>query len=230
MSEFSLLETILYEPSKVVSGFYLLQQHVTRLQTAMQDFNCLDGSLFNKIITRQDIIEELNAKVPLDDSYHRVRLLVNTDSEITVEHTPLPVPEHSIDSLDEAVTMAPTSNVVVDTQPISVPSNDPYLVHKTTKRNVYDTSRARTNCQWHGDNNEPFDVILYNVHREITETSITNIAIRFEQEGRYIWKTPKLSCGLLPGVFRTHLLETQQNLIEDVITIEDLKAAQKVSR
>lgn len=155
---------------------------------------------------------------------------MNTDSEITVEHTPLPVPEHSIDSLDEAVTMAPTSNVVVDTQPISVPSNDPYLVHKTTKRNVYDTSRARTNCQWHGDNNEPFDVILYNVHREITETSITNIAIRFEQEGRYIWKTPKLSCGLLPGVFRTHLLETQQNLIEDVITIEDLKAAQKVSR
>ncbi|KAG2237206.1 hypothetical protein INT48_006610 [Thamnidium elegans] len=226
MSEFSLLETILYEPSK---GFYLLQQHVTRLQNAMQDFNDLDSSLFNKSITRQDIVEELNAKVPLDDSYHRVRLLVNTDSKITVEHTPLPVPEFSIDSLDEAVTMTPTLTVALDTQPISVHSNDPYLVHKTTKRDVYDTSRARTNCQWHGDSNEPFDVILYNANREITETSITNIAIRFEQEGQYIWKTPKLSCGLLSGVFRTYLLESQQNLVEDVITIEDLKTAQKVS-
>ncbi|KAI9358409.1 aminotransferase [Pilaira anomala] len=194
----------------------------------MRDFNRLDGSLFNNPPTSQEIIQELNDKVPNDDSYHRVRLLVSTTNDITVEHTILPVPEYSIESLDEAAGMSPTLSVVLDTEPLSQSSDDPYIVHKTTKREVYDNSRARTNCQWHGNNNEPFDVILYNANNEITETSITNIAIRFKTHDGYVWKTPKINCGLLPGVFRTYLLESQQNMVEDMITVEDLRMAQKV--
>ncbi|KAL0572294.1 hypothetical protein ABG067_009277, partial [Albugo candida] len=80
---------------------------------------------------------------------------------------------------------------------------------------MYDISRTRTNCHWHGENNEPFDVILWNSNREITETSITNLAIRFIEDDKPIWKTPKVSCGLLPGVFRAHLLERNPSIAED---------------
>lgn len=124
--------------------------------------------------------------------------------------------------------MTPKLTVVLDTEPFSSSSNDPYVLHKTTRRDMYDISRARAGCHWHGDNNEPFDVILWNSNNEITETSITNIAIRFIVDGKPIWKTPKISCGLLPGVFRSYLLEINQGLVEDIITIQELKLAQKV--
>jgi branched-subunit amino acid aminotransferase/4-amino-4-deoxychorismate lyase len=140
----------------------------------------------------------------------------------------LPVPEYAYESLDEAAEMTPKLTVVLDTEPFSLPTNDPYILHKTTRRDMYDVARTRTNCQWHGDNNEPFDVIMYNSNNKITETSITNIAIRFVINGKYIWKTPKISCGLLPGVFRSFLLDSNQGLVEDIITIDELKLAQKV--
>lgn len=97
---------------------------------------------------------------------------------------------------------------------------------------MYDLSRKRTNCDWHATLNEPFDVVLWNQNKQITETSITNIAIRFNtNDNQHAWKTPPVKCGLLPGVFRSYLLANQQenNLIEDNITIEDLKKAQKAS-
>lgn len=157
-----------------------------------------------------------------------MRLLLHTNSEISIEYTPLAAPQFSFETLDEAAKGKPLVSVVLDTQPFDVPIDDPYVLHKTTKRDMYDTSRARTNCQWHSDNNEPFDVILWNPNQEITETSITNIAIQFTENGKRIWKTPSVSCGLLPGVFRAHLFEQSPDIVEDVVTINDLKNAQKV--
>lgn len=153
---------------------------------------------------------------------------MDTKSKISVEHTLLPTPESSFDTLEDAAKSTATLTVVLDSEPFTQPVNDPYVLHKTTKRDMYDISRERTNCQWHGENNEPFDVILWNKNKEITETSITNLAIRFVENGKPVWKTPKVSCGLLPGVFRAHLLEQDPNIIEDVITIDNLKAAHKV--
>lgn len=106
------------------------------------------------------------------------------------------------------------------------------MLHKTTRRDVYDLSRKRTKCDWHATIDEPFDVIMWNQNRQISETSITNIAIRFNiNDNQHVWKTPPVECGLLPGVFRSYLLEHQQenNLVEEIITIEDLKQAQKVN-
>lgn len=152
--------------------------------------------------------------------------MVNTDSTITVEHTLLPRPEYSHELLEEAAQMTPSINVVLDTDPFTSSTNDSYVLHKTTRRAMYDLSRERTGCQWHGTG--PFDVILWNSNGEITETSITNIAIRFIIDGKPVWKTPKVGCGLLPGVFRSFLLQSQQGLVEDCITVQELKSAQKV--
>jgi branched-subunit amino acid aminotransferase/4-amino-4-deoxychorismate lyase len=73
---------------------------------------------------------------------------------------------------------------------------------------------------------------MWNQNKQITETSITNIAIRFNiNDNQHVWKTPPVKCGLLPGVFRSYLLEHQQenNLVEEIITVEDLKQAQKAN-
>ena len=46
------------------------------------------------------------------------------------------------------------------------------------------------------------DVVLYNEHGQVTETTIANVVV--EKNGRLV--TPPVACGLLPGVFRGHLL------------------------
>ncbi|KAL9549572.1 hypothetical protein MBANPS3_005138 [Mucor bainieri] len=222
-NSFELLETILYVPG---SGFYLLKEHLDRLEGAIKDFQELDHSIFATEITRQTIIDQLKDKVPQDGNYQRVRLLVGTDSEITVEHTQLPTPTSSFESLEEAAASSPNISVVLDSEPFDLANNDPFITHKTTQRDMYNLSRERTHCDWHANHQEPFDVVLWNKRKEITETSITNIAVRFLVDGKHVWKTPKIECGALPGVFRTFLLQKGE-MIEDVITVQDLVQANK---
>ncbi len=71
-----------------------------------------------------------------------------------------------------------------------------HVCHKTTDRRAYDQARAQHPvCQ---------DVILSNAAGFITESCIANVVI--ERDGE--WLTPELEQGLLPGVFRQHLLHT----------------------
>ncbi|CAO0792633.1 unnamed protein product [Mucor circinelloides] len=222
-SHFELLETILYIPD---TGFYLLEQHLNRLEDAMKDFQKLDSTLFPNKISRQTVLHHLNDKVPQDGNYQRVRLLVDTDSKITVEHTQLPAPTSSFESLEEAAASSPNIGIVLDSEPFNLANNDPFILHKTTRRDVYNLSRERTHCDWHATAQEPFDVVLWNKDKEITETSITNIAVRFLVDGKHVWKTPRITCGALPGVFRTFLLQKGE-MIEDIITVQDLIQANK---
>ncbi|GAN09481.1 conserved hypothetical protein [Mucor ambiguus] len=223
-NSFELLETLLYIPD---AGFYLLEQHLNRLEAAIKDFQKLDSTLFSTEISRQTVIDYLNNKVPQDGNYQRVRLLVGTDSKITVEHTHLPAPTSSFESLEEAAASSPSINVVLDAEPFDLATNDPFIIHKTTRRDMYNLSRERTHCDWHANGQKPFDVVLWNKHKEVTETSITNIAVRFLVDGKYVWKTPKIECGTLPGVFRTFLLQKGE-MVEDVITVQDLVKANEV--
>jgi len=84
----------------------------------------------------------------------------------------------------------------------SVDSSDRFLFHKTTRR------RSGT------------DVIFWNERGEITESSIANIVVPIDGE----LFTPPIECGLLPGVFRNHLL-AEGEIKERVITLEEFKNA-----
>jgi para-aminobenzoate synthetase/4-amino-4-deoxychorismate lyase len=42
------------------------------------------------------------------------------------------------------------------------------------------------------------------------------------------WYTPPLDCGVLPGVYRRHLLSTRPDLQERVLSVSELKAADGV--
>jgi para-aminobenzoate synthetase/4-amino-4-deoxychorismate lyase len=93
--------------------------------------------------------------------------------------------------------------------PIPVDPTNPFLYHKTTNRQIYDLARSScTECD---------DVLLYNCHGEITETSIGNIVVSLR--GKLL--TPPVTSGLLPGTFRADLLAKKQ-VEEKVLTIDML--------
>ena len=92
--------------------------------------------------------------------------------------------------------------VTLATEPVD--SSDRFLYHKTTRRRGGD------------------DVVFWNERGEITESSIANIVVPIDGE----LCTPPIECGLLPGVFRKHLL-AQGKIKERVITIEEFQQARE---
>ena len=92
--------------------------------------------------------------------------------------------------------------VTLATEPVD--SSDRFLFHKTTRRRSGD------------------DVIFWNERGEVTESSIANIVVSIDGE----LFTPPIECGLLPGVFRNHLL-AEGKIKERVITIEEFKNAKE---
>ena len=92
----------------------------------------------------------------------------------------------------------------------------PLLRHKTTCRGLYEAARAgRPGCD---------DVLLWNTRGELTESTIANLALRIG--GR--WYTPPLSAGLLPGVFRAHLLRANR-VAERTLHVGDLRSAEALA-
>ncbi len=83
-----------------------------------------------------------------------------------------------------------------------VNSSDRFLYHKTTRRPGGD------------------GLVFWNERGEITESSIANVVVSIDGE----LCTPPIECGLLPGVFRKHLL-AEGKIKERVITIEEFQNA-----
>jgi branched-subunit amino acid aminotransferase/4-amino-4-deoxychorismate lyase len=96
-----------------------------------------------------------------------------------------------------------------------VDASDPFLCHKTTRRDVYTRAQA--------GRPDVDDVILWNRQGEITESTIANVVAEIGGER---W-TPPRTCGLLPGIERGRMLEA--GLIrERVISVAELKAATRI--
>jgi len=139
------------------------------------------------------------AKLP---SYsRRVRLLLSRDGNIKLEAQPC-LPEKN-------------GKPFVCPAKYPVASGSVYLYHKTTNRQVYDD--ARSLCPGYDE------VILWNEKGEVTEFCSGNIIFKSKDA----FYTPPLKCGLLPGVFRSWLL--QKGIVrEKVIRLEMLAQCDKV--
>ena len=94
-------------------------------------------------------------------------------------------------------------------------SADPFLFHKTTRRELYDRE-----WQHYSDTMGADEVIYLNERGELAEGSRTNIFI--ERDGVLV--TPPLTSGLLPGVLRSELIATGK-AVEQMLTLDDLEAA-----
>jgi para-aminobenzoate synthetase / 4-amino-4-deoxychorismate lyase len=165
----------------------------------------LDSAVYFDIPLTKENLEEYLANVSSGfRTPQRVRLLLNQNGTLAFESRTIDV-LHDKEPLKARLAKEP------------VDSGNIFLFHKTTRREVYDSARK-------GFENLD-DVLLYNEKRELTEFTIGNLVI--DLEGQLI--TPPISCGVLAGTFRAHLLETGQ-VREKAIPIEALKESTRVFR
>lgn len=94
-------------------------------------------------------------------------------------------------------------------------SADPLLRHKTSRREAYLSARSEYTPA------EADEVLLANERGNLCEGTITNI---FADFGDGVLATPRLECGLLPGILRAELLD-QGKAVETVFAFGDLKSA-----
>ncbi|MGH9740112.1 MAG: aminodeoxychorismate synthase component I [Candidatus Acidiferrales bacterium] len=99
-----------------------------------------------------------------------------------------------------------------------VSSADRFLYHKTTHRALYEAELAAARKRGLDD------VLFFNERGELTEGTIHNVFV----VKRGIWRTPQLTCGLLPGVFRDRILKTRQDSREAILKLEDLERADSI--
>ena len=92
-------------------------------------------------------------------------------------------------------------------------SNDRFLFHKTTRRDVYEQAAI-----------EGYDdVLLFNENGELTEFTIGNLVVKMDGD----LFTPPIECGLLAGTFRAELLESDK-IKERKIRVDDLEKCDEV--
>lgn len=126
---------------------------------------------------------------------HRVRLVVPKEAPPQVEVRP-----HDLRVAPDSIGLAKNP----------VDSSNPFLYHKTTFRKTY-SDQLQASPEFD-------DLLLWNERGEITESCIANVLVEIDGQ----WFTPPVSCGLLPGVYRSHLLASGR-IKERVIRIEELK-------
>jgi para-aminobenzoate synthetase/4-amino-4-deoxychorismate lyase len=183
--EFSLLETLRWTPGE---GFFLLDEHLTRLADSAAYFNFP----FDRARTETQLTEVAKT---LAEAPQRIRLLL--DREGNLMHQVFPLAETSTRPLRVRLAQEPVS------------TNDIFLYHKTTRREVYEAARQRQpDCD---------EVLLYNERGELTEGTIANLIVELDDE----LVTPPVTCGLLGGTLRAALLK-QGQIREKVLTRADL--------
>ncbi|MFW8600002.1 aminodeoxychorismate synthase component I [Desulfobacterota bacterium M19] len=210
-SEFQLIETILWQAG---DGFLFLEHHLRRLQTSALYFSYpLD---IHQLRQRLSAMTENWAAQPPN---RRLRILLFRDG--TIDITTVECGPSAVFSLSRHNSAGGGSQQeplpLIEISPKKTDSNNIYLYHKTTRRELYNKERQRAG------RNSLYEIIFCNERQEITEGTISNIIIR--RQGRFL--TPPLKCGLLPGIGRQILIERRQ-IREEVLTPADLYAAESI--
>ncbi len=157
------------------------------------------GVTFNPDLAREQL-SKLHTSLETQHEPVRVRLRLSSDGLLSLEHGAFSPLLHPY-------------NVSLATEPVR--STDRRLFHKTSDRAPYDEAIP--------SHPESVDVILWNERGEITESRIANIVVDIDGE----LVTPPLSCGLLAGCYRRHLLERGE-IRERIILKADLPRATRI--
>lgn len=181
----------LIETLRWSGGYVRLTLHVERLSTSAAAL----GFRFD----REQMLRQLaEAEAPFQPGEERrVRCELRRDGRFEVAIAPMPpVP-------GEAIRIAVASQ--------RVDASDPFLRHKTTRRAVYERALAEAMAEGCDD------ALLLNRQGFVTETSRSSIFL--ERGG--VLLTPPLEHGLLPGVLRRELIESDAAR-EAPLRLEDL--------
>jgi para-aminobenzoate synthetase/4-amino-4-deoxychorismate lyase len=188
-TSFSLLETMRLEHGRVER----LERHLARMADAARYF---------KYHWAEPAVRDALATVTSEhpQGCWRLRLLLSMDGRATIECTP-----HVQDGHPWRVDFA--------REPVD--PSDPFVLHKTTHRAVYEKARR--------SNPDVDDILLWNTRGEVTESSIGNVVAEIDGV-RY---TPPVRCGLLGGTFRAEQLDAG-TIRERVLTKADVMAATRL--
>ncbi|MCF7917340.1 MAG: aminodeoxychorismate synthase component I, partial [Candidatus Omnitrophica bacterium] len=148
------------------------------------------------------IKKELEKKVKGKKKDIKIRLSVNSKGKIDSSATRLEKMRQPI-------------KIKINSQKIN--PDDIFLYHKTTNRNFYERERKKAEKEGF------FETIFLNKFKEVTEGTITNI---FLEKKKKLF-TPPISCGLLGGVLRKHLIK-EKKAFEKKLYLKDLKEADKI--
>jgi para-aminobenzoate synthetase/4-amino-4-deoxychorismate lyase len=188
-TSFSLLETMRLEHGRVDR----LERHLARMAEGARFFRYQ----WNETAVRDGLTALTAAH---RRGCWRVRLLLASDGHPTIECTPH-APEARRWRLDFA------------REPVD--GRDPFVLHKTTRRAVYEAARAsRTDVD---------DVLLWNGRGEVTESTIANVVAEIDGV-RY---TPPVHCGLLAGTFRAEQIDAGA-IRERVLSKADVTSASRI--
>jgi para-aminobenzoate synthetase / 4-amino-4-deoxychorismate lyase len=185
--EFSLFETLLWTPDE---GYFLLERHMARMEDS--------ADYFQYPFSKEKMMQYLEKIIKDATTSKRVKLSLNSQGEFS----------------GEVKDFQPTDRifqVCLAKKPVN--SNDRFLFHKTTKRDMYEQAFISGYD----------DVLLFNENDELTEFTIGNLVVKMDGE----LFTPPIECGLLAGTFRAELIDSGE-IKERVIPVSDLRKCEAV--
>ena len=190
-TDFALLETMLWTRGQ---GIFLLDRHLNRMADSARYF----GFGFDRGAAAQALDSLART---FDGHRYRIRLLQYRNGPPMLEHEAM----YAGGGEDPSHSACP----VIALAPRPVDPDNPFLYHKTTRREVYERALSSVSgCD---------DVLLWNKDGFVTETSIANVVATID--GQRV--TPPVACGLLGGTYRQWLLDRGE-IRERVIHIDDL--------
>jgi para-aminobenzoate synthetase / 4-amino-4-deoxychorismate lyase len=184
---YELLETLLWRRGR----YRLLAEHLSRLGASATALGFAWDRAKVEVVLAQ-------AAQAFDDRQWRVRLTMTADGAVAVQSEP-------ITSLRGPIVAALAGH--------PVDSANPWLRHKTTRRQAYEARMVSS----------AFDTLLWNEREEVTEFTRGNLVVKVA--GHLL--TPAVGCGLLPGTLRAALL-ARGVVREAVITLAELDSAQRL--
>jgi len=188
---FKLFETILWRDEYV-----LLESHVARIASSAEYF----GFEFDRRELDAQLCETAGRFAP--GVKWRVRICLDRNGQIEVVSSVLSEERHGRVMISDCRTS----------------SDDRFLFHKTTHRQIYnqELERARTaNCD---------DALFFNEQDELTEGAIHNVFLLRDS----VWLTPAFPCGLLPGTYRAEFLAKHPEARETILRRDDLLQADAI--
>ncbi len=158
-------------------NYHFLEEHLERLKASCDYFLTTFSTAQAKQLLRHS---SANFQGPT-----RVRLSVSRDGELQVSAVPLARPGWAGSELRVLISEA------------RVNQNDPYQFHKTNCRGHYDAA-------FQAALDDDFaEVLFFNLADELAEGAISNVFV--QKQGR--WFTPPIAAGILPGIWRQHMLQ-----------------------
>jgi len=190
----------LLESIKFRGHYCLLEKHLARLKDSAHYFDFR----FDETALRHALTEYARHFEP--HQTYKVRLLLSRTGEIQISHQPI----------ESTMASREIGNIAIADERTN--SADKFFYHKTTHRRLYDEASQRARELGLAD------FIFLNERGEVSEGAISNVFV--EKEG---WLyTPPISSGILAGVYRAHILETNPKAKERVLKSEDLKKAERI--